>query len=242
MKICSYVHLQNSDVLPPPRFWLESCTKTQRVVIRCRQFKRQPKAQHQGSADRSHFSAAVCIDGNGHRYRTMYCSMGEISVLCFPHSVCIATKRGYFTDEAFEQYVDFLLDSSNDGIPNDGKWRILIVDGYGSHTMVPSVLQKLLNRNIICISMPSHTSHALQPLDVSCFRPTKYFWSWSLRHIYGISSINEVTKYEAPYYFEVALRNGCTVHTIKSGFSATGNKVLNSAHFCNMHEATPTFF
>ena len=55
------------------------------------------------------------------------------------------SKHGYFTDEAFEQDNDFLLECSNDGIPNDGKWRILIVDGYGSHTTFPTVLQKLLN-------------------------------------------------------------------------------------------------
>ena len=203
-------------------FDLCSCTKTQRVVIRCRQYNKQPKAQHQGSADRSHFSAAVCIDGDGHRYKTMYCSLGEVSLMLFPGTKCIPTKRGYFTDEAFELYVDFLLDAQHGGIPDDGRWRILIVDGYGSHTMVPSVLEKLRRRNVICVSMPSHTSHALQPLDVSCFRPTKYFWSWSLRHIYGISSIADISKYEAPYYFEVALNNGCTVNTIKNGFIATG--------------------
>ena len=124
--------------------------------------------------------------------------------------------------QGFESYIDFLLDSTNGGIPNDGVWRILVVDGYGSHTMVPSVLQKLRNRNIVCLSMPSHTSHALQPLDVSCFRPTKYFWSWSLRYITGIGKICDITMYQAPYYFEVALLNGCTLRTIQNGFRTTG--------------------
>ena len=96
------------------------------------------------------------------------------------------------------------------------------MDGYGSHTMVPSVLQKLRNRKIVCLSMPSHTSHALQPLDVSCFRPTKYFWSWSLRYITGIGKICDITMYQAPYYFEVALLNGCTLRTIQNGFRTTG--------------------
>ena len=97
-------------------FDLCSCTKTQRVVIRCRQYNKQPKAQHQGSADRSYFSAAVCIDGDGHRYKTMYCSLGEVSLMLFPGTKCIPTKRGYFTDEAFELYVDFLLGAQHGGI------------------------------------------------------------------------------------------------------------------------------
>ena len=93
-------------------------------------------------------------------------------MLLFPGTECSPSARGYFTDEGFEAYIDFLVDESKEGIPNDGRWRILVVDGYGSHTMVPTVLQKLLDRKIICVSMPSHTSHELQPLDVTCFRPT----------------------------------------------------------------------
>ena len=88
-----------------------------------------------GSADRTHFSAAICIDGDGHRYPTHFCSMGDISVFLMPGTECIPTARGYYTDEAFETYIDFLL-NNKEGIPDDGRWRILTVDGYGSHTMV----------------------------------------------------------------------------------------------------------
>ena len=61
-------------------FDLCSCTKTQRVVKRCTQYKKQPKAMHEGSADRSHFAAAVCIDETGHRYKTKGHLVGETSV------------------------------------------------------------------------------------------------------------------------------------------------------------------
>ena len=67
-------------------------------------------------------------------------------MMLFPGTKCIPTKRGYFTDEAFELYVDFLLDAQHGGIPDNGRWRILIVDGYGLHTMVPSVLEKLAKK------------------------------------------------------------------------------------------------
>ena len=145
-----------------------------------------------------------------------------MKVLLMPGTECVTTPRGYYTDEAFEQYIDFLLDSDKGGIPSDATWRILVVDGYGSHTMVPSVLQKLWDRKIMCLSMPSHTSHALQPLDVECFRPTKYFWSWSLRYISGIGNTCDLTMHQAPYFFEIALMNGCTVRTIENGFRTTG--------------------
>ena len=44
------------------------------------------KAQFQGSADRTHFSAAVCIDASGKHYPTHYCTMGEIDIMLPPGS------------------------------------------------------------------------------------------------------------------------------------------------------------
>ena len=37
-------------------------------------------------------------------------------------------EKGYFTDAAFEKYIKFLVEQ----VPKDGKWRLLIMDGYGS--------------------------------------------------------------------------------------------------------------
>ena len=146
--------------------------------------------------------------------------------MCNPLCVMFAertfSERGYYTDECFETYVDFLLDETKGGIPNDGRWRIMVLDGYGSHTCIPSVLRKFKMRRILLITMPSHTSHALQPLDVSCFKPTKYYFSWCLRYIYGTRNIQAVNKMEAPSYFELALSEACSSNTIKNGFRATG--------------------
>ena len=71
------------------------------------------------------------------------------------------------------------------------------------------------------IIMPSHTSHELQPLDVSCFKPTKYFFSWCLWLIFGTKRIQEIQKLEAPKYFELALSEGFKPTTIINGFRAT---------------------
>ena len=105
-----------------------------------------------------------------------------MKVLLMPGTECVTTPRGYYTDEAFEQYIDFLLDSDKGGIPSDATWRILVVDGYGSHTMVPSVLQKLWDCKIMCLSMPSHTH---MPCNHWMYHALgQYFWSWSLRYIH----------------------------------------------------------
>lgn len=51
---------------------------------------------------------------------------------------------------------------------------LLILDGHGSHTTA-EFGKFCTEREIIPIYMP-HSFHLLQPLDVSCFSPLKYFY------------------------------------------------------------------
>ena len=111
------------------------------------------------SSDRTHCSAAVCITAAGFRFLTMYALKGtrrayKTLPFCPEGTAYVMTEKGYFTDTAFEKYIKFLVEE----IPKDGKWRLLIMDGYGSHTMVPSVLDYLVDHKIHAICMPSHTS------------------------------------------------------------------------------------
>ena len=53
-----------------------------------------------------------------------------------------------------------------------GVYRLLILDGHGSHiTLEFNLFCK--DHSIITLCMPPHSSHLLQPLDVSCFSPLK---------------------------------------------------------------------
>jgi hypothetical protein len=49
---------------------------------------------------------------------------------------------------------------------------LLILDGHGSHVTIKVIEQKK-DFGLNMITLPTHTSHALQPLDVSCFKPFK---------------------------------------------------------------------
>jgi hypothetical protein len=46
--------------------------------------------------------------------------------------------------------------------------HLLILDGYISHVSV-EVVQEARRAGLDLLTLPSHTSHALQPLDVSIF-------------------------------------------------------------------------
>ena len=72
------------------------------------------------------------------------------------------------------------------------------------------------------IKLPSHTSHGLQPLDVSIFKPFKdYFHKyhdyWSSRHL-----SDTVLKETLVQWVFLALQKALTEKNICSGFKATG--------------------
>ena len=55
-----------------------------------------------------------------------------------------------------------------------GKKLLLLLDGYASHVQY-SVLYLLHQNNVVVIGLPAHTSHVLQPLDVSVFSSFKSY-------------------------------------------------------------------
>ena len=54
----------------------------------------------------------------------------------------------------------------------DGRKRLLICDGHDSH-ISGEFIGHCMNNNILLVVLPPHTSHLLQPLDVSIFSPLK---------------------------------------------------------------------
>jgi hypothetical protein len=55
---------------------------------------------------------------------------------------------------------------------NDGKRRLLVIDGHSSH-YTTRFLAFCISRKIDLALLPPHTSHVTQPLDIACFSPLK---------------------------------------------------------------------
>ena len=53
--------------------------------------------------------------------------------------------------------------------------RLFIFDGHNSHISF-EMARAALENNIHLLCLPPHTTHALQPLDVACFRSAKAVW------------------------------------------------------------------
>jgi len=101
-----------------------------------------------------------------------------------------------------------------------GRYRMLILDGHGSHATA-GFDKFCMDRRIIPLYMPPNSSHLLQPLDVCCFSP--------LKHLYG-QKIQEMIRYNIPsigkedflYIYPTVHQNALSSSNIQNGFASTG--------------------
>jgi hypothetical protein len=95
----------------------------------------------------------------------------------------------------------------------------LIFNGHSSYQT--SEFREFCFQNcILTLCMPAHTSHILQPLDVSCFSPLKKAYSSQIENKMRLG-INHIIKEEFLPAFFIVHQQTTTVGTITSGFRAT---------------------
>ena len=122
-----------------------------------------------------------------------------------------------------------------------GKYRLLILDGHGSH-LTPKFDEICSQNNIIPICMPAHSSHLLQPLDIGCFAVLKrsYGQLVETKMRLGINHIDKLDFLEA---YPHARIEAFKAETIKNSFTAAGlvpfgpDRVLSKL---NIQLRTPT--
>src|SRR5450432_3957801 len=101
-----------------------------------------------------------------------------------------------------------------------GVYRLLILDGHGSHvTLEFDLFTK--EHSIITLCMPPHSSHLLQPLNVGCFVVLKRLYGRQIESLMhnGVNYIDKQDFLEAYYN---ARKEMMTQANISSSFAATG--------------------
>jgi len=109
----------------------------------------------------------------------------------------------------------------------DGEYRLLIIDGHGSHLQLP--VHEFCDENrIILACMPPHSTHLLQPLDVGCFQPLQHYYSHEIDDIVsGSQGLVSITKRLFWRAYREARVKTFTVETIKSSWAKTGLEPMN---------------
>ena len=107
------------------------------------------------------------------------------------------------------------------GKPTSQQPILLLLDGHTSHTS-RSIIEWARSHHIIFQVLPAHTSHVLQPLDVSVFRPFKAFYNKACAFYMKRNIGQTVDKYCMGKITSNAYLKAMTPMNIISGFRKTG--------------------
>ncbi|KAJ5267711.1 hypothetical protein N7478_010519 [Penicillium angulare] len=129
------------------------------------------------------------------------------------------SPNGWTSDEITLRWLEKLFIPST-SLRVKGRYRLLILDGHGSH-LTPKFDELCEKNNIIPICMPAHSSHLLQPLDIGCFAVLKraYGRIVEMKMRNGINHIDKLDFLEA---YPSARIEAFHSDTIKNSFGAAG--------------------
>ncbi|KAF2228327.1 DDE-domain-containing protein, partial [Viridothelium virens] len=110
---------------------------------------------------------------------------------------------------------------------NRRDWRLLIIDGHGSH--VDSTFLEFCDKHRILVAVfPPHSTHRLQPLDVSLFSPLAIYYSQNLDNwIMRSQGLTHLQKSDFFMLFWPAFEKAFSPSNIESGWRKTGLQLFN---------------
>ena len=174
---------------------------------------------------KEHLIVLTCVNAAGHSIPNFYIFKGKRNknyILKCESGACMAMQANcWMTAFLFSAWISYFATVVQEkyGISQENR-HLLILDGYGSHVTL-EVVQKAKAEGLDIISLPSHTSHRLQPLDVSIFKSFKTaFRSYRDRWIVANKG-RGAKKEELAEWVAMALRKALTEGRIKKGFAAT---------------------
>ncbi|XP_066258180.1 uncharacterized protein [Euwallacea similis] len=93
----------------------------------------------------------------------------------YPGTTYAATNNGWMEVEVFQNYFpkSFLKTIGTD------RPVLLIFDGHSTHLTI-RLIEIASQENVTILKLPPHTSHVLQSLDLSIFKPLKTCWDLKL--------------------------------------------------------------
>lgn len=103
---------------------------------------------------------------------------------------------------------------------------LLLLDGHGSHKTIDAV-EYARQHGVVMICFPPHTTHRLQPLDVTFFGPLKRSFHDEMDRWMVNNPAKRISDYEIAGIFAPAYTRCATMEKAGRGFSTTGIHPFN---------------
>lgn len=118
---------------------------------------------------------------------------------------------------------------------------MLVIDGHASHITTVAI-EYCVQKKIILLCLPAHTTHILQPLDVDVFAPLTTAYKNNIHAITRYGAAYSVDKVDFLKQYRLARNKAITPTNIQKAWKATGlfpfNPQLILKDFILLKEAT----
>lgn len=199
-----------------------------------RRGRRTRPAQRIQPGCRDYTTVVECISGTGVVIPPLIILEGKsitesVLIRPIPHDwMFIESNKGWTSFEISWQWLQDVFEPNTRHTTGD--WRLLILDGHDSHLTV-EFDDFCTQHKIIVLCMPAHSSHLLQPLDLSIFSPLKVAYGAEIAK--SAVLFDRVTKHDFLAAYAIARRTSITPRSITAGWEAAGLIPINSERVIN---------
>ena len=129
------------------------------------------------------------------------------------------SDSGYTDSHLSLQWLKLVFDPQTKDRANN-KPRVLLCDGFETHETL-EFLEFCFANNIILCRIPSHSSHKLQPCDVSVFGPLKDAYRGQVERLER-GCVGKIGKEHFTYLYSHARQQALTPRNIRAGWAKSG--------------------
>jgi len=137
---------------------------------------------------------------------------------CTPGAIGVPSPPGWIDTNLFVRYLQHFVQHVK---PSASNQVLVILDGHQSHKSIEAI-QFARDNHLHLLTIPPHTSHKLQPLDLTFCGPLKTAYNrevdkWMLMH-----PGQRVTDYDLCEVFSSAYQKVATTEKATKGFKSSG--------------------
>lgn len=237
------VHLEDIWNMDETGIGLGVCTNS-RVLAS----SRKKKASRSSPENREWVSVIEAASATGQRLRPVVIFKGRyIQTTWFPSESVpnwfyTTSENGWTSNKIGVEWLRQIY--IPDSITHPERYRLLILDGHGSHIDIEFMLLCRQHR-IHLLFIPPHSSHVLQPLDLAPFLVIKTKYRFQIRELAALDDAAPVKKERFISSYHQARDQGLSPRVIRAGWKASGispynpQKVLESSQVINQPSTPP---
>lgn len=149
-----------------------------------------------------------------------------------PDTQCFSSDNGWINGSLFLKWLEFFVQNVR---PSQDRPALLILDNHESHRSL-EVINYARQNHVVMLSLPPHTSHRVQPLDVGVYSSFKEAFErqvskWQKKYPGQVITLHEIGELFGNTYLLAATSRNAIDGFIKTGISECDINVFQERDF-----------